>query len=260
MRVLAVLSVIAAILIASGCGAARQPVHGAFVDPPKAPETSAATEDLIAQKAAATAAQFNAMHGAALAKSMEERDEARNEAATQAARAKALDVALADQSKAEEAGSLNRLITAGVILGALAAGIWRTGGTWLAGILGTVGGALIVLAYGTQVLNKHRDLVGWLVVFAAIGGVLWHLFVHHAALKAKQAGQDHLTASRTSVRALLEHTWLAAKHEAETLKIKAEALVNSAGRVLHLTSASKASVPAVPQPPSPAVIPAAPTA
>lgn len=203
-------------LLAQGCGGPGATYDGVRA-PPAGSGTSRATEDLIAQRAAAKSKEAvdkantkaamadlaQRMAEARLARTAEDAaaaqakvDDAR--AALKAAQdAQALDhgkyvavkVALADQGAAEVAGSLRRFYVLAVLLGVLAALVAWEGNLKVASAIGVVAGALVVCAQAVIFAVNHEDAILAAALVAAVGAAAWHWRGRIAQL---EKGVEHL--------------------------------------------------------------------
>jgi hypothetical protein len=155
------------VLLCAGCGSGRVIPPGAVAPPPAAAQTSGATEDLIAQKADATAQGDKV-------------------------KAKALKAAIADQSNAETDGDLRRLIWLGVLVLAAGAGIAWYLGPKLGGGVAVVGASMIA---GALFIQSIKPYIGW-VTFGGCGigaiAVAYHFRKYFSALSHSLHGTEHL--------------------------------------------------------------------
>jgi hypothetical protein len=133
---------------------------------PPASGASGATEDLIAQKAAA------ASH-----------DDPKT--------VKALSKALEDQNRAEINTELRWLIAAGVLVCALGVGLFIYGAAKL-GLAGLgMGGTLIVVSLTTSSLLPYLPYLALTAVLAGVGSLLWYLAKHRAAVASLIEHSEH---------------------------------------------------------------------
>ncbi len=162
------LILLALVLLCCGC-ASRPPsvTQGGFEVPPTADKTSNATENIIAQRAEALAAKDKA-------------------------RASALEKELVDQNKAEINGELRWLITIGIMILAVGAGLAFYLGPKLGGGVAIVGGAMIA---GSLFVTSIVPYLGWIALgggVIAVVAVLWHMHTVFTALNHTVHDTEHL--------------------------------------------------------------------
>ena len=190
----ALLSLVLAIFLAA-CAETVGATHGDIQAPPSTASTSVATEDLVAQKGAASSrAQVDAANVKSAqaevraAKTAAELATAKADLATaQAAQAKdhadlmATTQALVDQQKAEASGRLYSYIGYAIPVGIAAAICIYEGWMTDAIILGIIAGCLIVLPMLFTWVLGHGKLLG---TIATIGVVGWLAYRYRAKLPA----------------------------------------------------------------------------
>lgn len=165
-----------ALLLLTDCGEVRPVVPGPIAAPPSTGNVTNAASALIAGKANA-------------------------EASGDKATVKALSKALDDEHKQEINGGMRWLITFGVMLLALGAGIAYELGPKLGGGVAIVGASLIG---GAMFVTAIQPYIGWIVLGASGVGLVaaaYHFRKYASALGHIAHGTEHLAGPR--VRALI---------------------------------------------------------
>ncbi len=161
---------LALVLLCGGCAARPGPTVGGFQTPAATEQTSTATELLITQRAAALAAKDKA-------------------------RADALEKSLVDQNKAEINGELRWLITIGVLILAVGAGLAFYLGPKLGGGVAIVGGCMIA---GALFVTSIIPYMGWIALgggLIALTAAFWHFHTVFSAMSHSVNDTEHLASA-----------------------------------------------------------------
>ncbi len=248
-----------AVLMLAGCAGTAERVHGDIQAPPPTATTSAATEDILAQKTAAAvreataasdlkaalaelrAAQAEQKHAKTaddLAKAKDALAKATSDiAAARAERDKnkddkdALATALTDQRNAETAGSLNRFYALAVLVGALAAFTLYEGSPKIASALGVIAGALVIGPMSVGWAIRHEGLVLGSAALAGSIALIWH---YRGRIGNLHNALDHLSTGSVGqmlpeVEHLLAESWLRIRGMTSTVFSRLEALMHIRG-------------------------------
>ena len=185
-------------LFLAGCPDTARPIHDDIQAPPATASTSVATEDLVAQKGAATSrsqvdavnvkaaeAEVRAAKNAAeLAKAKADLAAAQAQLAKDQADLMATKQALIDQQSAEASGRLYSYIGYAIPVGIAAAICIYEGWMTDAIILGIIAGCLVVLPMLFTWVLGHGKLIG---TIATIGVVAWLAYRYRAKIPAIEA-------------------------------------------------------------------------
>lgn len=192
-------ALIALLAVVTGCDRPQPVARGPVEVPPAAPQTSAASEDLIGQKAAAVAKGDKPL-------------------------AKALDKAEGDQQKAELVGSVRPLALLGILAMALAAFMAAEGASKVA--MGIAASGLVMMfgpvVYGPIV--AHSGAIAWAFILAVVAVLCFHIKISGKKLKANAQALEHVVAGGSALTHPLQHVrdvigsaWSKAKSEADAI-------------------------------------------
>ena len=231
-----------AMLALAGCGGVRE-VHDDVQAPPATAHTSLATEDLIAQRAAALARVKVDEANARAAKSEAERAIAAAASQKDRADVEALTRAITEQRIAENAARFDRGYWVAGLLFLLAGFLLYERNVLGASRAGLAAVGVIVTVQALSFAATHEGLVLGSAVLIAMGELAWHyrakLLATEQALIHSVRGYPWADAEK-HVQALLFSAWTQSLSALERVEV-----------LLHLKAKA---APAVPPPASPALV------